>query len=117
MMNRPASDTSESALAHLAVGKATSFLKLLAHEGRLEILCLLVDGGRTVGQIGTSLGLTQSAVSQQLMRLRAEGLVVANREGRSIRYVLGRPETVIVIRALRQAFCPQDRLVPLPETA
>ena len=37
---------------HLAVGKATSFLKLLAHEGRLEILCLLVDGGRTVGEIG-----------------------------------------------------------------
>jgi ArsR family transcriptional regulator len=96
------------ASAHMAVGKATSLLKLLAHEGRLEIMCLLVDGGLTVGQIGTSLGLTQSAVSQQLMRLRAEGLVVANREGRSIRYVLGRPETVIVIRALQQAFCPPD---------
>ena len=94
---------------HLAVGKATSFLKLLAHEGRLEILCLLVDGGRTVGEIGASLGLGQSAVSQQLMRLRAEGLVVAHREGRSIRYVLGRPETVIIIRALREAFCPPDQ--------
>jgi DNA-binding transcriptional ArsR family regulator len=75
-----------------------------------------VDGGRTVGQIGTSLGLAQSAVSQQLMRLRAEGLVVANREGRSIRYVLGRPETVIVIRALQQAFCPPGNPVQLSET-
>jgi ArsR family transcriptional regulator len=94
---------------HLEVGEATSFLKLLAHEGRLEILCLLVDGGRTVGEIASCLGLSQSAVSQQLMRLRAEALVVAHREGRSIRYVLGRPETVIVIRALQQAFCPPDQ--------
>lgn len=116
MMDRPASDGSGGVSGHLAVGKATSLLKLLAHEGRLEIMCLLVDGGRTVGEIGTSLGLTQSTVSQQLMRLRAEGLVVANREGRSIRYALGRPETVIVIRALQQAFCPPDTPVPLSET-
>ena len=100
---------SESAFStRIAVGKATSFLKLLAHDGRLEIMCLLVDGGKTVGEIGMGLGLTQSAVSQQLMRLRAEGLVVAHREGRNIRYVLGRSETVIVIRALQQAFCPPD---------
>jgi ArsR family transcriptional regulator, virulence genes transcriptional regulator len=90
----------------LAVSEATSFLKLLAHEGRLEIMCLLLDGGRTVGEIAQSLGLTQSTVSQQLMRLRAEDLVVAHREGRSIRYVLGRPETAVVVRALRQVFCP-----------
>lgn len=90
----------------LAVGKATAFLKLLAHERRLEILCLLLDGGQTVGQIAHSLGLSQSAVSQHLMRLRAEDLVVAQREGRCIRYVLGRPETAIIVVALRQAFCP-----------
>lgn len=90
----------------LAVGKATSFLKLLAHEGRLEILCLLLDSDRTVGEISEAMDCTQSFVSQQLMRLRAEGLVVAQREGRNIRYRLGRPEAEIVIRALRQAFCP-----------
>lgn len=89
-----------------ALSKATAFLKLLAHEGRLEILCLLLDGGRSVGEICAALGLGQSAVSQQLMRLRAEGLVVATREGRSIRYGLGRAETAVVISALRQAFCP-----------
>jgi ArsR family transcriptional regulator, virulence genes transcriptional regulator len=103
-------DTDTARSTDMAVGKATSFLKLLAHEGRLEIMCLLVDGGMTVGEIGIGLGLSQSAVSQQLMRLRAEGLVVAHREGRNIRYVLGRPETVIVIRALQQAFCPPDQL-------
>lgn len=108
MTNRPDQNGKTGVYSHLALGEATSFLKLLAHEGRLEIMCLLVDGGKTVGEIGTSLGLGQSAVSQQLMRLRAEGLVVANREGRSIRYVLGRPETVVIIQALRQAFCPPE---------
>lgn len=108
-MTNEQSLTAVHAPPHLAVGRATSFLKLLAHEGRLEIMCLLVNGGRTVGEIGAILGLSQSAVSQQLMRLRAEGLVVAHRNGRSIRYVLGRPETVVIIRALQQAFCPPDQ--------
>ena len=95
---------------HLAVGRATTFLKVLAHEGRLEIMCLLLDGDKTVGEIAANLGLSQSTVSQQLMRLRAEGLVIANREGRSIRYSFGRPESGIVVRALQHAFCPPDAL-------
>ena len=107
-MKRPAPMAAAADKTHLAVGQATAMLKLLAHEGRLEIMCLLVDGSRTVGEIAGGLGLGQSAVSQQLMRLRAEGLVLASREGRSIRYGLGRPETVIIIRALQQAFCPPD---------
>ena len=106
MTNQSAKNASDASPAPMAVTSATSFLKLLAHERRLEIMCLLVDGEKTVGEIAASLGLGQSAVSQQLMRLRAEGLVIANREGRNIRYVLGRPETVVVIRALQQAFCP-----------
>ncbi len=97
-----------SGATEIAVGKATSFLKLLAHEGRLEILCLLLDGAKTVGEISTRLGLSQSAVSQQLMRLRAEDLVRATREGRNIRYAIGRPEARIVIGALQEAFCPPE---------
>ncbi len=115
MNTRPDPAFPTRAANHMAVGRATALLKLLAHEGRLEIMCLLVDGGRTVGEIGASLGLTQSAVSQQLMRLRAEGLVIANREGRSIRYVIGRPETAIIIRALQEAFCPPANPDDAPE--
>lgn len=88
-----------------AVGRATAFLKAIAHEGRLEILCLLGDGERTVGEIEASLGLSQAAVSQQLMRLRAEGLVEARRDGRFIHYRLERPEVRAIIRELREAFC------------
>ncbi len=107
-MSHSQTDADSGNAGQLAVGKATAFLKLLAHEGRLEIMCLLIDGGMTVGEIATRLGLSQSAVSQQLMRLRAEGLVMAHRKGRNIGYVLGRPETIIVIRALQQAFCPPE---------
>ncbi len=92
----------------LAVGRAAAFLKVLAHEGRLEILCLLADGARPVGEVARVLNLSQTSVSQQLMRLRAEGLVSARRDGRHIRYALDSPETAILIRALQEAFCPED---------
>jgi DNA-binding transcriptional ArsR family regulator len=97
---------SNPATTQLAIGKATAFLKLLAHDGRLEIMCILLDGERTVGEISEAMGVSQSFVSQQLMRLRAEGLVIATRAGRNIRYRLGRAEVEIIIQALRQAFCP-----------
>lgn len=116
MNTHPVPTPSTRSTTHLAVGRATALLKLLAHDGRLEIMCLLLNGGRTVGEIGESVGLSQSAVSQQLMRLRAEGLVIANREGRSIRYVLGRPEAAIVIRALEEAFCPPEDMKAVPQT-
>jgi ArsR family transcriptional regulator, virulence genes transcriptional regulator len=108
MIAPTAKDAKNPVSGHLAVGRATAFLKVLAHEGRLEIMCLLLEGDKTVGEIAANLGMSQSTVSQQLMRLRAEGLVIANREGRSIRYSFGRPESGIVVRALQQAFCPPD---------
>lgn len=88
-----------------AVSKAATFLRTLAHEGRLEILCQLLDGPRTVGELEEALGLAQSAVSQQLMRLRAEGLVEAKRNGRFVRYRLERPEVRAFIALLRETFC------------
>jgi DNA-binding transcriptional ArsR family regulator len=115
MNTHPIPTPSVRMATHHAVGRATALLKLLAHDGRLEIMCLLLHGGRTVGEICEGVGLSQSAVSQQLMRLRAEGLVIANREGRSIRYVLGRPEAAIVIRALEEAFCPPEDVKAVPE--
>src|SRR3974390_3286193 len=63
---------------------ACEFLKALAHESRLIILCLPIDGGRTVSEIERILGLRQSAVSQQLIRLRADDLVKKRREGKNI---------------------------------
>jgi ArsR family transcriptional regulator, virulence genes transcriptional regulator len=84
---------------------ASEFLKALAHESRLLILCLLIERARTVGELERIMDLRQSAVSQQLARLRADDLVEARREGKNIYYSIARPEVVEIIGALYRAFC------------
>jgi DNA-binding transcriptional ArsR family regulator len=85
--------------------EASEFLKALAHESRLIILCLLIERERTVTELERLLDLRQSAVSQQLARLRADDLVEARREGKNIYYKIARPEVVAIVGALYQAFC------------
>ena len=85
--------------------KASGFLKALSHETRLAILCLLIEGERSVGAIEDQLDLRQAAVSQQLARLRADDLVKVRREGKSVYYSVARPEVIEVISALHRAFC------------
>ncbi|MFV0361012.1 ArsR/SmtB family transcription factor [Tropicimonas sp.] len=97
-----------------AVAAATAFLKTLANEQRLQILCQLADGEQSVSEIGEALDLAQSSVSAQLMRLRAEGLVGSRRHGRHVYYSLGRPEVIAVISLLQSTFCaPGEHLAPL----
>ncbi len=88
-----------------STAEALALLKLMAHEARLEILCHLIDGPLTVGELTEALGLPQPTVSQQLMRLRGEGIVSAARQGKHIRYALARAEVATVVTALREAFC------------
>lgn len=85
--------------------EASEFLKSLAHEARLLILCLLIDGEKSVTSIEQTLRLRQPAVSQQLARLRGDGLVEARRDGRNIYYSITRNEAREVIEALHRAFC------------
>ena len=89
--------------------EASGFLKALAHEGRLLILCLLIEEEKSVTAIEEILSLRQPAISQQLARLRADGLVETRREGKNIFYSLARPEVREVIGALHRAFCRQPR--------
>lgn len=91
-----------------AVAEAAALMKALAHEGRLEILCCLIEGEKTVGDLEKALGLRQTTVSQQLMRLRLEELVSSRREGRNIYYSLERPEIRDIITVLRRAFCAPE---------
>ena len=85
--------------------EASEFLKALSHEARLVILCLLVEGERSVAEIEQTLSLRQPAVSQQLARLRADNLVETRRDGKNIYYTLARPEVREIIEALHAAFC------------
>jgi DNA-binding transcriptional ArsR family regulator len=69
-------------------GEANILLRAMANENRLMILCLLAEGERSVGAIESMTGARQPTVSQQLARLRADGLVESRRDGKTIYYSL-----------------------------
>ena len=85
--------------------EASEFLKALAHESRLLILCDLLSGEKSVGELEAFLDLRQSTVSQQLARLRLEGLVAARRDGKTIYYSIASDKVRSVIGVLYSAFC------------
>jgi ArsR family transcriptional regulator len=84
---------------------ATDFLKALAHEGRLMILCHLVERERSVAELEQLLGARQATVSQMLARLRQEGLVDARRDGKTIYYRLTDERTRPMLELIHDMFC------------
>ena len=94
------------ALMERAAGRAAGLMRALANEHRLLILCQLAAGERGVGELVAAIGLSQSAVSQHLARLRAEGLVKTRREGQAIFYSLASDEVSRVIATLYAIYCP-----------
>lgn len=89
--------------------RASDFLKALAHESRLMILCILAEGEKSVSELEDLLSLRQPTVSQQLARLRADGLVSTRRDGKAIYYKLASEEARIVIGAIYDVFCRKAR--------
>ncbi len=88
-----------------SAANAAAFLKALAHEGRLMILCHLGEGEKSVSELERLLDTRQAAVSQMLARLRGEGLVSTRREGKTIYYSLQDGNTAQVIGLLYDLFC------------
>ncbi|MDZ7710375.1 MAG: metalloregulator ArsR/SmtB family transcription factor [Roseovarius sp.] len=84
---------------------AAEFLRALGHEGRLMILCYLVTGEKSVSELEALLGARQAAVSQQLARLRHEGLVRTRRDGKTIFYSLANARTERLLGVLYEIFC------------
>ncbi len=85
--------------------KASDFLKALAHENRLVILCLLAERERSVTELEGLLALSQATVSQQLARLRHEGLVESRRDGRAVYYSIPDEKTCRFLQAVYDKFC------------
>ena len=83
---------------------ASAFMKALSHEGRLLILILLSDGERSVSELERRLGARQAAVSQQLARLRSDGLVTSRRNGKTIIYRISDPRVGQMISLLGSMF-------------
>ncbi|MDF1619406.1 ArsR/SmtB family transcription factor [Pseudothioclava nitratireducens] len=84
---------------------ASNLLKALAHEGRLMIMCHLSSGEKSVTELENLLESRQAAVSQQLARLRLEGLVSCRREGKAIYYSLSDPRAARVVQLVYDMFC------------
>lgn len=97
-------------------GHAEEFLKALANRHRLMVLCQLNGGERSVGSLQDEVGLSQSALSQHLARLRADGLVKTRRDGQTIYYSLASTQAERLIGLLYTMFCEEacDPDKPLP---
>jgi ArsR family transcriptional regulator len=87
---------------------ASNFLKAISHEGRLLILCHLVSGEKSVTELEELLSARQAAVSQQLSRLRLEGLVIPRRDGKVIYYRLADDRPKRILEVVYDLFCADD---------
>ncbi len=88
--------------------EASNFLKAISHEGRLMILCHLASGEKSVTELEELLSARQAAVSQQLSRLRLEGLVTPRRDGKAIYYRLTDDRPKQIIEVVYDLFCRND---------
>ena len=95
----PASDMQDHA------SDAAGLMKALGNESRLMILCILAEGERSVGDLNKMVPLSQSALSQQLARLRQQGLVDTRRESQTIYYSLSSGPADRVITLLHDIYC------------
>ena len=88
---------------------AARLLKALANEHRLMVLCKLAEGELSVGDLVAAIGLSQSALSQHLAKLRADGLVATRRDAQTIYYRLASAEAARVLQVLADIYCPPRR--------
>ena len=87
---------------------AANFLKAISHEGRLMILCYLASGEKSVTDLEELLSARQAAVSQQLSRLRMEGLVTPRRDGKVIYYSLTDKRSTQIMEVVYDLFCRES---------
>lgn len=99
-------DTHEIAELQRKVAEVSATLRLLANEKRLLVLCELAQAGEmSVGALAGSVGLSQSALSQHLSLLRADGLVATRRDGQTLHYRISDPRISDLLAALRSIYC------------
>ena len=89
--------------------RASNFLKAISHEGRLMILCHLSTGEKSVSDLEELLSSRQAAVSQQLARLRLEGLVDHRRDGKTIFYSLKDDRARRMLELVYEMFCAETK--------
>jgi len=92
---------------HETAETVSDLMKSLAHPKRLLILCQLVEGERSVGDLARRLDMREQAMSQQLALLRRDGLVGTRREGQTIFYGLARDDVARLLDFLYRTYCAE----------
>ncbi len=95
-----------SALAEKA-GEASALLSQLSNQNRLMLLCTLIEGEMSVGELNEKVPLSQSALSQHLSSLRKAGLVTTRKEAQTVFYRLQGDHAIRIIEVLKGLFCPE----------
>jgi DNA-binding transcriptional ArsR family regulator len=88
--------------------EAAELLKALSNPQRLRVMCLLIDGEKTVGEINAEVELSQSALSQHLAVLREGGLVQTRREAQNVFYSVADGPVQRLMRTLHDIYCPAE---------
>ncbi len=104
-MNAATKNLHPASEMELHASDAAGLMKALGNESRLMILCVLAEGERSVSDLNTIVSLSQSALSQQLARLRQQGLVKTRRESQTIFYSLEDGPADRVITLLHDIYC------------
>lgn len=102
---------------HEAVDQASDLLKSLANRHRLLIVCQLIDGERSVGELAEFLGIRDSTVSQHLALLRRDGVVSARREAQTIWYSISSAPARQVLETLYHTYCEPVAACRVPAEA
>jgi ArsR family transcriptional regulator, virulence genes transcriptional regulator len=95
----------DSEIMERAADEASNLLKALSNRHRLLIICQLIDGERSVGELAEFLSLRDSTVSQHLALLRKDGLVSARRDAQTIFYSIASEPARDILKTLYQAYC------------
>ncbi len=89
-------------------GDVAALLKTLSHQSRLMIVCTLVEGETSVGELEEKLDIHQPHLSQHLTVLRISGIVETRREGKQIFYRMTEEKAAQLVGALYDIFCVKE---------
>ncbi len=94
--------------------EACELLKAIANPHRLIILCQLVEGEKSVGQLAEFLGIRDSTVSQNLSLMRRSGMVEARRDAQTMWYSIKSPEVRLMLETLYRIYCSSQPICKPP---
>lgn len=93
--------------------RASTLLKAMGNERRLTVLCYLIEGEKSVSELESLIGISQSALSQHLARLRRDGLVETRRSAQNIFYSVASAEVLELLQAMHHTLCRPTRSAPV----